>query len=289
MTASTASKENEVEQVLLIEKEGPLAWLKLNRPKVMNCLNRELLRELIKALNSLANDKDVRVIAIIGSGTKAFCAGADLAERKGMTQGETLDYISLIQQCMRTVEKQPQPVIAAINGSAWGGGFELALACDLRVMVDSAQMRLTEVRLGIIPGAGGTQRLPRLIGKSKAKELILTASGITASEGHTLGLIHKVVTTDETYLGSEAGKAAAAGGYIAPLMTAVTTWAAEIAQAAPLSLRAAKMAIDEGYDRDLEAGLALETRAYLTLLNTKDRLEGLAAFAEKRPPVYKGE
>ncbi|MBX9941075.1 MAG: enoyl-CoA hydratase/isomerase family protein [Candidatus Obscuribacterales bacterium] len=283
------STTTEVEQVLLVEKEGHLAWLKLNRPKVMNCLNRALLHDLIKALDELAQDKEVRVISIIGSGLKSFCAGADLAERKGMTQGETLDYITLIQKVMRTIEKQPQPVIAAINGSAWGGGFELALACDLRVMVDSAQLRLTEVRLGIIPGAGGTQRLPRLIGKSKAKELILTAGTVTAQEGHSLGLIHKVVSVDAGYAETADGVATAGGGYHAPLMAVVRTWAHEIAQAAPLSLRAAKFAIDEGYDRDLESGLALETKAYLTLLNSKDRLEGLAAFAEKRQPVYRGE
>jgi methylglutaconyl-CoA hydratase len=279
----------EVEQVLLVEREGALAWVKLNRPKVMNCLNREILHELIKALNVLALDRDVRVIAIVGSGTKSFCAGADLAERKGMTQGETLDYLALIQKTMRTIETQPQPVIAAINGSAWGGGFELALACDLRVMVESAQLRLTEVRLGIIPGAGGTQRLPRLIGKSKAKELILTAAPVSAALGENLGLIHKVVKLEEGYLDSEEGKKATAGGYLKPLLDFVRDWAGEITQAAPLSLRQAKFAIDNGYDRDIEAGLAIETKAYLELLNTKDRLEGLAAFAEKRQPVYKGE
>jgi enoyl-CoA hydratase/carnithine racemase len=285
----TQSVDTQTEQVLLVEKEGPIAWLKLNRPKVMNCLNRELLKAIIAALAELAEDRSIRVIAIIGAGTKAFCAGADLAERKGMTQGDTLDYITLIQATMRAIEKQPQPVIAAINGSAWGGGFELALACDLRVMVEGAQLRLTEVRLGIIPGAGGTKRLPRLIGKSKAKELILTSAAVTARDGHHIGLINKVVNIDDGYLASEEFKAATNGGFINPLMIAVRTWAEEIAQAAPLSLKQAKYAIDEGYDRDLEAGLALETKAYLTLVNSKDRQEGLNAFAEKRQPNYKGE
>lgn len=269
------------EQVLTIEKEASIAWLKLNRPKVMNCLNRDLLKALLAACDELKEDRSVRVVGIIGSGTKSFCAGADLAERKGMTQGDTLDYLALIQRTMRAVETLPQVVIAAINGSAWGGGFELALACDLRVMVESAQLRLTEVKLGIIPGAGGTQRLPRLIGKSKAKELILTAAPVTAQLGQQLGLIHRVVPTDA---GSEL-----VGDYHQALMMAVSDWAAEIATAAPLSLRQAKIAIDQGYDRDLESGLALETRAYLELLNTKDRLEGLAAFAEKRSPIYRGE
>lgn len=279
----------DTEQVLTVEKDGSIAWLKLNRPRVMNCLNRDLLKALLTACEELSADRSVRVVAVIGAGTKAFCAGADLAERKGMTQGETLDYLALIQRTMRAVETLPQVVIAAINGSAWGGGFELALACDLRVMVSSAQMRLTEVKLGIIPGAGGTQRLPRLVGKSRAKELILTAAPVSAELGLNIGLVHRVVDVDAAYMVGEEGKKAAAGGYLEPLMDEVRAWALEIATAAPLSLRQAKIAIDQGFDRDLEAGLALETRAYLELVNSRDRLEGLAAFAEKRQPVYRGE
>lgn len=281
MSKSETKSVTNSEQVLTIEKEASIAWLKLNRPKVMNCLNRDLLKALLAACEELKEDRNIRVVGIIGSGTKSFCAGADLAERKGMTQGDTLDYLALIQRTMRAIETLPQVVIAAINGSAWGGGFELALACDLRVMVESAQLRLTEVKLGIIPGAGGTQRLPRLIGKSKAKELILTAAPVTAQLGQQLGLIHRVVAAD-------AGNQLV-DDYHQALMNTVREWASEIATAAPLSLRQAKIAIDQGYDRDLESGLALETRAYLELLNTKDRLEGLAAFAEKRSPIYRGE
>ena len=278
-----------VESMLVVEKEAGLAWLKLNRPKVMNCLNRELLNSIIKALAEIAQDRETRVVCIIGAGVKAFCAGADLAERKSMSQGDVLDYISLIQRTMIAIETMPQPVIAAINGSAFGGGFEMALACDLRVMVSTAELRMTEVRLGIIPGAGGTQRLPRLIGKSRAKELILTAAPITAQQGHNIGLIHKIVELDHAFVNSDEGKRASEGDFILPLMKEVKRWALEIAKAAPLSLKQAKIAIDQGYDRDLEAGLAIETRAYLQLINTKDRLEGLAAFAEKRSPVYAGE
>ena len=144
------------ESVLIVERKGALAWLRLNRPKVMNCLNRALLKEILEAVAAVENDPEIRVIGIIGAGTKAFCAGADLAERKTLTQGETLDYIALIQRTMRCLETSSKVVIAAINGSAWGGGFELALAADLRVMVTGAQLKLTEARLGIIPGAGGT-------------------------------------------------------------------------------------------------------------------------------------
>jgi enoyl-CoA hydratase/carnithine racemase len=310
MTEAVATKE----KVLLVEKDGALAWLKLNRLDVHNCLNREILNAIISACAELALDKEVRIVAVIGSGNKVFCAGADLAERKGMTEGETLDYLSLINKTMRAIELLPQPVIAALNGSAFGGGTELALACDLRVMMSDATMRLTEVKLGIIPGAGGTQRLPRLIGKSKAKEMILTASPITAAEGKTIGLVHKVVerepaegsskdpsndsalyriSTSSKDSGSSKdveSKGSSKDDKFNPiLMAAVKEWADEIATAAPLSLRQAKQAIDQGYDRDLDAGLALETRAYIQLLNTKDRQEGLKAFAEKRKPNYKGE
>jgi enoyl-CoA hydratase/carnithine racemase len=269
----------QIEQVLKIEKEAHITWLKINRPKVMNCLNRPVLHALIEACKHLSEDKETRVVGLIGSGLKTFCAGADLTERKGMSQAEAIDYISLIQRAMRAIETLPQVVIGAINGSAFGGGTELVLCCDLRVMVKDASLRLTEVKLGIIPGAGGTQRLPRLIGLSKAKELILTAAPLTAQKGLELGLIHRVVEE----MPSEGSD------FHEPLLTEVSNWAKEISTAAPLSLKQAKFAIDQGYDRDIEAGLALETKAYLQLLNTKDRLEGLAAFAEKRSPIYRGE
>lgn len=265
--------------VLLIEKEPPVAWLKLNRPEVLNSLNRDLLKALLSAASELASDKETRVIIIIGSGTKAFCAGADLAERKGMSEGEVLDYLSMIQRAMLAIESLPQPVIAAINGSCFGGGTELALACDLRMIVEEASLRLTEVKLGIIPGAGGTQRLPRLIGKSRAKELILTARPVAARDAQDIGLVHRVVPT----------QTAGSGQFHQQLVSEARTWAREIANGAPLALKAAKFAIDNGFDRDLQAGLAIETKAYLTLINTRDRREGLTAFAEKREPVYKGE
>jgi enoyl-CoA hydratase/carnithine racemase len=264
--------------VLIVEKEGPITWLKLNRPKVMNSLNTELLTAILRACEDLQQDKETRVVIVTGSGTKVFCAGADLSERKGMTEGQVIGYLNLIQRTMLAIENLPQPVIAAINGSAFGGGTELACACDLRIMAEEAVLRLTEVRLGIIPGAGGTQRLSRLIGKSRAKEMILTARPLGAAEGKDIGLVHRVV-----------GKGAEGAQWHTDLLQAAKDWAKEIATAAPLALKAAKYAIDMGTDRDMAAGLALETKAYLTLLHTKDRLEGLAAFAEKRDPVYIGE
>ena len=264
---------------LLIEKEPPIVWLKLNRPKVANALNSELLTALLNATNIIATDNHIAVVAIIGAGSKFFCAGADLTERKNMTEAQVIDYHLLIQKTMDSLESLPQPVIAAINGCAYGGGTELALACDLRVMVKDASLRLPEVKLGIIPGAGGTQRLPRLIGKSKAKEMIFTGSPLTAQEGFQYGLINKLVSEqpdlEETFH--------------TPLINFVSSWAKEIAQAAPLSLRQAKLAINAGYDKNLSDGLAIETKAYLKLINTKDRLEALKAFAEKRNPKFIGE
>lgn len=266
------------EEVLLVERDGNIAWLKLNRPRVMNSLNVQLLKSICAACEELANDRSVRVVIVTGAGVKTFCAGADLTERKGMTEGQVIDYLNLIQRTMATIENMPQPVIAAINGSAFGGGTELALSCDLRVMTEEAVLRLTEVKLGIIPGAGGTQRLSRLIGKSRAKEIILTARPVTAKEAFDIGLVHRI-----------APATGSTDGEHTELLNTARLWAREIATAAPLALRSAKYAIDHGVDRDLAAGLALETKAYLQLLNTKDRLEGLAAFAEKREPVYIGE
>jgi len=264
---------------LLIEKEPPLVWLKINRQESANALNKELLESIYAATEKIAADKQIRIVAIIGAGTKFFSAGADLTERRQMTEGQLIDYHLLIQKTMQAVESLPQPVIAAINGSAYGGGTELALACDLRVMVKNASLSLPEVKLGIIPGAGGTQRLPRLIGKSKAKEMIYTGSPLSAEEGYHYGLVNKLV--NESAEDKEP--------FHQPLIQFVKSWAQEIALAAPLSLRQAKLAIDSGFDKNLADGLALETKAYLHLINTKDRLEGLAAFAEKRKPAYSGE
>lgn len=264
---------------LLIEKEPPIAWLKINRQESANALNKELLECMCAAAEKIAADKQIRVVAVIGAGAKFFSAGADLTERRQMSEGQLIDYHLLIQKTMQAIESLPQPVIAAINGSAYGGGTELALACDLRVMVKNANLSLPEVKLGIIPGAGGTQRLPRLIGKSKAKEMIYTGAPLSAEEGYRYGLVNKLVNES----------AGDKEPFHQPLMQFVKSWAQEIALAAPLSLRQAKLAIDSGFDKNLADGLALETKAYLRLINTKDRLEGLAAFAEKRKPAYIGE
>jgi enoyl-CoA hydratase/carnithine racemase len=250
--------------------ENGIALVTLNRPEAANALSIALLNELSELLGDLAFDKDVRVVMVTGAGEKVFCAGADLKERAGMNEKEVRKTVALIRETINQVEQLPQPVIAVLNGSAFGGGLELALACDIRVAVDTAQLGLTETSLGIIPGAGGTQRLPRLIGTGKAKELIFTAKRITAKEAEQLGLVEYAVPREQ-------------------LMEKALEIAGQIAANAPIAVRQAKLAVNRGLDVDLATGLRLEQMAYEVTIPTKDRLEGLQAFKEKRKPVYKGE
>ncbi|AKF94374.1 enoyl-CoA hydratase-related protein [Brevibacillus laterosporus] len=253
-----------------LEKQGQVGILTIQRPEVYNCLNLVTLERLQRLLLEVSTDTDIRVVIITGAGDKAFCSGADLKERKTMQQSQVQQYIRTIRDVFTQVERLSVPVIAAMNGIAFGGGLELALACDLRVMSETAQTGLTETSLGIIPGAGGTQRLPRLIGKGKAKELILTARRIGAKEALEIGLVNQIVPANQ-------------------VLEASLSLAQQIALNAPLALAHAKWAIDYGMEVDMATGLALESNAYQILVPTKDRLEGLAAFAEKRKPVYRGE
>jgi len=221
-------------------------------------------------IGEIALDAEIRVVIVTGAGEKAFCSGADLKERSTMPQSQVQEYIRTIRDTFSELEKLPKPVIAAINGLALGGGTELALSCDIRVMSDTAQMGLTETSLGIIPGAGGTQRLPRLVGKGIAKELIFTARRVHPEEALSIGLVNRVVPLDQ-------------------LMATSLSLAHSIAANAPLALAQAKYAIDCGMEIDLASGLMVESNAYQLLVPTKDRLEGLQAFKEKRKPVYRGE
>jgi enoyl-CoA hydratase/carnithine racemase len=260
-------------EILLVERRGPLVFMTLNRPAAANALSRALVAELTKVLGALAGEvaggADLRALVLTGAGDKAFSAGADLKERRTWTLHDTRVFLGEINMLMNLVAAFPRPVVAAVNGVAFGGGLELALAADIRIAADSAEMGLTETRLGIIPGAGGTQRLARIAGVAVAKELILTGRRIGAARARELGIVSEVVPAAEL--------AAAAG-----------RWAAELAAAAPLALGAAKRAIDEGLALPLADGLEIERARYEEVLVTEDRNEGLAAFAEKRPPVYKG-
>jgi enoyl-CoA hydratase/carnithine racemase len=255
---------------VLLSKNGGIALVTIQRPEVHNALNRAVLEDLAQVTEELALDRDIRVVILTGAGEKAFSAGADLKERRSMSDEDVRLFIRRIRDTFSQIEHLPKPVIAAINGIALGGGMELALACDLRVAAENAVLGLTEVSLGIIPGAGGTQRLPRLVGKGKAKEWIFSARRISAAEAEKWGLVNRV----------------------APVEKAVEV-AYELAESikdhAPLALAQAKFAIDRGIETDLATGLALETKAYETLIPTRDRLEGLAAFKEKRKPRYRGE
>ena len=255
---------------LLVESAGGICTITINRPGSMNSLNLRTVEALAAAVDALRFDRSVRVAVITGAGEKAFCSGADLKERATLSPDQVRRFIDTIRDTFTAIEALPQPVIAAINGVALGGGTELLLACDLRVASDRATMGLTEVKLAIIPGAGGTQRLPRLIGKGRAKELILTGRSIGAAEALAIGLVNRV---------------APAGG----LMETARNLASEMLSAGPVALRQAKRAINQGCETDLATGLALETAAYEVVIPTRDRMEGLAAFAEKRKPVYKGE
>lgn len=255
---------------ILYEQQGNVAILTLHRPESYNALNREMLHSLRDHIDKIRHDRNTRVVIITGSGMKAFCSGADLKERKTMTEAEVRQYIELIRDTFTRIESMPQPVIAVINGIALGGGTELALACDLRIIADSALMGLTETSLGIIPGAGGTQRLPRIVGVGVAKELIYSARKIAATEALQIGLVNRVSSADA-------------------LLSDALTFAAKIAENAPLALAQAKKAINEGIEVSLDIGLEIESMAYQVLIPTQDRKEGLVAFAEKRKPRYVGE
>lgn len=257
------------EDVLLVVRQPPVCLLTLNRPRMSNALNVELLQALEQAVAEARYANNLRVLVITGAGARAFCSGADLKERLSMSEGDVRRFLFAIRRLFNDLEALPLPVIAAVNGVALGGGMELALACDLRVAAVNATMGLTETRLAIIPGAGGTQRLPRLIGVSLAKELIYTGRQLTADEAFAKGLVNRVVEEER-------------------LMDVCFALADEMCKAGPIALAQAKLAINKGVDVDLHTGLAIEASAYETCIPTEDRLEGLRAFREKRKPVYKG-
>jgi enoyl-CoA hydratase/carnithine racemase len=257
------------EPVLLVEEENGVVTLTLNRPEVMNSFNFAMLHALRNQIDSIRFKPDIRVVIITAAGEKAFCAGADLKERATLPPDKVKEYIFTIRNLFTSIEQLNKAVIAAVNGIALGGGTELALACDMRIASTNAAMGLTETRLAIIPGAGGTQRLPRLVGRGKAKELIFTGQRIGAEEALRIGLVNQIC--DQKDLLDECKK-----------------MAAMICEAGPVAIEQAKYAINHGLETDLHTGLAIESNAYWVCIPTEDRLEGLAAFKEKRKPVYKG-
>lgn len=255
-------------ETVKLQKEDRVGILSFNRPQAMNAISTQLAKELLAALEELELDDEVFAAVLTAEGDRAFCVGADLKERKDMTKDEMKKQRALFVRAFTAVATFPKPLVAAVNGYALGGGCEFALGCDFIVASENAAFGLPEVGLAIIPGGGGTQLLPRIIGRTKAKELIFTGRRISAAEAYRLGLVNYVVPPAE-------------------LMNKTMEIMAEIVRNGPIALRQAKRAINLGVELDLNTALALEAECYNACLYSEDRDEGLRAFNEKRKPVYK--
>ena len=249
---------------LLLQEEGGIALLSINNPKSLNALNSATLQELNDCLKSLQVRKDIRVVIVTGAGPKAFVAGADISEMVNATPAEGRAMALLADEAFSRLEKMPQVTIAAVNGYALGGGCELAMACDIRIAAESAVFGQPECGLGILPGFGGTQRLARLVGKGRAKELIFTCDRIDAQEAWRIGLVNKVVPQAE-------------------LLEACRAMARRILKNGGYAVTLAKQAINGGLDTDLANGLKMEADAFALSFSTHDKKEGMTAFLEKRP------
>ncbi|MEI3607634.1 enoyl-CoA hydratase-related protein [Pseudogracilibacillus sp. SE30717A] len=254
---------------ILTEKEDGICTVTIYREKVLNTFNYETLSELQNVVDAIHLDPSIQVVIFTGAGEKAFSAGADLKERKTLTPNEVRRNVKAIVDVFNAIANLPQPTIAAVNGYAFGGGFELVLACDFAIASSNSQFGLTETSWAIIPGAGGTQRLPRLVGEMRAKELIFTARRFDATEAKELGVVLDVVKQER-------------------LRKECKELAGRITSNGPVAIRQAKYAITQGMNTDLETGIRIESKAYELTIDTEDRLEALAAFAEKRKPIFKG-
>ena len=248
---------------LLLEVENGVALLTINRPKALNALNSETLAELNTCLAELENNDEVKVVILTGSGEKSFVAGADISEMVNATPAEGRKMGLLAREAFGRLENMPQVTIAAVNGFALGGGCEISMACDIRVASDNAKFGQPECGLGILPGFGGTQRLPRLVGKGRAKELIFTCDMISADDAFRLGLANHVVPQAE-------------------LIDYCKAMAGRIMKNGPLAVALAKQAINTGSDTDLDSGLKLEANLFGLSFSTADKMEGMTAFLEKR-------
>ncbi len=259
-------------ETLLYEVRGNVAVVTLNRPDRMNTLGGSMKPDLARAFFEYARaDERVRAVLVTGSGERAFCAGADIKERAGNATSGTDYFVAqkATHDLFRNIEEFEKPVIAAINGVALGGGLEIALCADIRLASQAARFGLPEIKLGVIPAAGGTQRLPRLIGEARAKELILTAELVDADTALRYGIVSRVLPQAE-------------------LMPAALALAQRIAEHPPLAVRFAKRAINRGMQTDLDSGLEYERYAAAMIIDSEDRKEGMRAFVEKRKPVFTG-
>lgn len=257
-------------QFLLVEKGDFIATVTINREKALNALNPDVLKEIQQCFYYLSEDKEVRVVVVTGAGDKAFIAGADIAAMSKMTPAEAREFGNLGHAAMDAVDHCKKPVIAAVNGFCLGGGMEFALSCDFIYASEKAKMGLPEVNLGLFPGWGGTQRLARLIGKGRAKELIFSAKILSAQEAYEFGIVNKVCKPEE-------------------LMSSAKATAGEIVKKGPVAVAFAKQVINDGFDLPLQEGLQKEKNTFPKCFETEDLKEGLAAFLEKRPANFKGK
>jgi methylglutaconyl-CoA hydratase len=270
---STEETDHLVVELLQNEHQG-IAVFAFNRPEVKNALSRKLVSQMQDGVQLVRHDPQVRTIILKSSSPGIFCAGADLKERKEMTDREVTEFTAAARKIIQDLCDLPKPVISALDGTALGGGLEIALATDIRVAADNAKMGLVETRLAIIPGAGGTQRLPKLIGAGKAKQMIFTAQIVSGREAHEIGLVEEVVPANQ-----ECNAA-----YLKALEIAL-----EIGTKGPIAIGVAKKAIDMGLQADIATGMRIEEACYAQVIPTEDRLEALKAFQEKRKPVFEGK
>ena len=269
-TSDTGTAQDEYKfETLTGDLEG-IAVFSMNKPSTKNAISRNFLTQLQNALDAVKFDKNLRAFILKSDVPGTFCAGADLKERAKMRMEDVGRFVSMARNLVTDLHDLPVPTIAAIDGVALGGGLEVALACDMRIAGRTSKIGLVETRLAIIPGAGGTQRLPRLIGMAKAKELIFTARILNGEQSEEVGLVNYVVNENQAY-------------------NKALEIASEILPQGPIALQMAKNAINRGMEVDLISGLKFEEACYAQVIPTKDRIEGLQAFKEKRKPVYHGE
>ncbi len=255
---------------ILYEKKNAIAYVTVNRPKVLNALNSAVMGELRVAFQDAKDDTSVRVVLLTGAGEKAFIAGADINELQKLSVVEAKEYTLKGQSVLELIENLGKPVIACINGFALGGGCEVAMACTMRLASDNAKLGQPEVKLGVIPGYGGTQRLPRLVGKGMAMQLNLTGEMISAQEAHRIGLVNEVVAAAE-------------------LLPRAEAIAGKIIANAPLAIRYCMEAVNKGMEMTLAEGLFLEATLFAVTCATEDKKEGTTAFLEKRAANFKGQ
>ncbi|MGB9671937.1 MAG: enoyl-CoA hydratase/isomerase family protein [Candidatus Norongarragalinales archaeon] len=257
-------------QYIIYEKSEGIATITLNRPEALNAFSKEVIEEVLNAIEDVKADENVRVVILTGAGEKAFSAGADIKAMKGMNALKARELSLMGEKLCLALENLEKPVIAAINGYALGGGLEVAMACDIRIASENARMGQTEINIGLIPGWGGTQRLTRLVGATKAKELIFTGKMIDAKTAEQIGLVNMVIPQSN-------------------FRETVRQFALELAQKAPVALKIAKALINKGAETSLDVALALEREGFGVVASTEDLQEGVSAFTEKRKPMFKGK